>query len=246
MNTSKAGDVAGKKYIYKSEFTSRPREGYRKATPRTCYGPSDSKDNSDTSSETTTDEESSMADSLVEDTNYRRCNLPLNNVHLVGRSEPLPASQLSLAESVCGPSRTCPAATAEDCQTANRESEERLGLLLECDVEDGFQNKVTKKIRYTAGVQCSRRVHIDFDHVPHKPDVARGNKLSQPVPDLLYGYKRSLFEQNGATIDPLLAKSISANKAILMLPFLAIEIKAQWPPASGNLCVAENQATGSS
>lgn len=187
-----------------------------------------------------------MGNSLVEDTNYRLYNLPLNNVHLVGRSEPLPESQVSLAERICGPSRTCPEAAAEDCQTTNRQSEERLGLLLECDVEDGFQNQLTKKIGYTVGVQCSRRVHIDFDHVPHKPDVAQGNKLSQPVPDLLYGYKRSLFEQNGATVDSMLAKCMSANKAILMLPFLAIEIKGQWPPSSGNLCVAENQAAGSS
>ena len=66
------------------------------------------------------------------------------------------------------------------------------------------------------------------------------------APDLLYGYERASLEKNSVRLDLTLNKYTCANKEMLMLPFLAIELKGQWPASSGNLCVAENQAAGSS
>ena len=129
-----------------------------------------------------------MGDSLVEHENYRLYNLPLNNVHLVGRSQSLPASQLSLAERICGFASTSPGAIADDFQAANRQAEKVHGLLSESHIAQGILHKLATKWDYIAEFQHSQRIYMNCDHVPHKPDIAQGSKLSQPVPDLGSGY----------------------------------------------------------
>ena len=201
---------------------------------------------SEASCESATDDDDSAmgAPSGVELHNYREVHLASNNIHLVSLVEPIPASQLGLAERICGPTGTSPDPTIGEVHAAICETTDCADPPWESRVERRFLDKFQKS--ESLGFKCCMRIQIHDRHVPHKPGTAQSPKISHPVPDLLYGYSGNKLSQDGTALDgPSLDHTI-ANGEKLMLPFLAVEAKGQWPASTGNLCVAENQAAGSS
>lgn len=206
---------------------------------------------SDSSSEANGDESltaDSEMDRKVELTEYRHKHLAWNKIHLVHRDEALPESQVALAEHICRQDRASPDPTMEGLGAPSHGLPKRLALVYEADVMQNFFAIFTdEKSSNAAGMFCSKGLPINKRHVPENPEAPPDSKLSQPKPDLLYGYYEDAFEQgNGTNFHPTLVVDAVANNACLVLPFLTVEFKGQWPASAGNLCVAENQAAGSS
>lgn len=139
-----------------------------------------------------------------------------------------------------------PEPTVEEVAT-DSELKELRGLAYEHDVVDVFLKKFAPPNTTHAPVfKLSRQVHIREKHVPSSPSAIKGVKISKPMPEIIYGYSSKAFPRDAEALDSKARVDVDANDAGLMLPFLAIEAKGQWPGTSGNLCVAENQAIGSS
>jgi hypothetical protein len=80
------------------------------------------------------------------------------------------------------------------------------------------------------------------------PDFGTKLKVSNPVPDMLYGYNRlKAFTHGQRThLNSMVGNKIIANTENLVLPFFVIEFKADGPGGSGSMWGATNQCLGGS
>ncbi|TQS33432.1 hypothetical protein Golomagni_06224 [Golovinomyces magnicellulatus] len=113
----------------------------------------------------------------------------------------------------------------------------------ELKVSDHFTYEIASSHRKSTQVSNNRSLTMHRQHMPssNTANIPLDQRLSQPVPDLLYGYPDKAMSQYYMHTPNLIA-----NTQGLILPFFAIEFKAEGPSSNGNLWVAENQAMGAS
>lgn len=95
---------------------------------------------------------------------------------------------------------------------------------------------------YEHGLVHAKSMSLPSRYVPSNPSVLRS--ISQPKPDLAYGYSASPHPSSGLTIrqcnaGPVLATLGSSDS---FYPFFVIEFKSD----GGSICAAENQCAGDS
>lgn len=138
--------------------------------------------------------------------------------------------------------RDSPEPTAEEL-LADQDFNDVLYGAEESKVADYFKEKIANTGGSSRPV-LNKSLQIQRQHLPSNPALPPDCKLSCPAPDSLYGYSDSHFSRHGAQLAEM--PTLAANTQGLLLPFFAVEFKAQGPSSNGNLWVAENQAMGAS
>ncbi|KAK8128771.1 hypothetical protein PG984_009879 [Apiospora sp. TS-2023a] len=188
---------------------------------------------------------------LVEQPDYRSKNLAENNIHLLPRTSRIPLPKY--VSDVCDDMRKPGVSPAPTPQELLREMA-RLGKLqndgaAESRVEDFFKENVFPTATTVADDGLELVSKPTFLHcIPNGPTP---NKVSRPVPYLVYGYDATdsgmpfshVQKSAGAMMDPRLG--IIDSGKVLSFPFFVIEFKGDGP-MNGNLWVATNQCLGSS
>ncbi|MCJ1462007.1 hypothetical protein MMC07_000607 [Pseudocyphellaria aurata] len=189
----------------------------------------------DTASSTT--DTGSQSKSMVQDPEYREINLAWNNIFMRERWEPFPEQVGSLIDYVRR-DRDSPEPTPESVW---RDSD--LVLLTKGAPEDTvkayFRDRVFPPLSGTTVVS---------DNLPMMkqavPNIHDKFKISNPQPDLLYGYGRlNTFPQRELQLRTM-GYELSANISRLIYPFLLIELKGDSPNKTGSLWAATNQCLG--
>ncbi|KAG9228381.1 hypothetical protein BJ875DRAFT_446929 [Amylocarpus encephaloides] len=133
--------------------------------------------------------------SLVEDPNYRRLNLAVNNIYMRPSREQFPQHIARLLNEVRknrdspGPSldQVCQDTRLEDLEMGTREP----------DVEKNFHTYVFPDPELTDILKRTDRNPMAKHTVP---DVGSKIKVSTPVPDMLFGYTDEVFPQQQAQL----------------------------------------------
>lgn len=188
---------------------------------------------------------------LIEQPDYRSKNLKENYVHVSTRLLPLPIpTNVTDKCDDMGKSRASPEPTPEETPLETEDLYELQDYggagsrVKDCFKGDFFP---LKKVVARDGLRpVSRPTFIHC--IPNAPTR---NRISRPVPDLVYGYNatdpRSAFSDKqkiaGTMMDPELGVVDSGNN--LAFPFLVIEFNGDWT-GSGSLWVATNQCLGAS
>ncbi|KAK3682815.1 hypothetical protein B0T22DRAFT_294968 [Podospora appendiculata] len=182
----------------------------------------------------------SSAKSLVEDPFYRVLNLSTNGIHLRDINEEYPDQIADLVRDV-GKERSSPGPSPDEVRNdaALHKLETNGG---EPDVEEYFRNHVYPYSEPTGALQRSDRQPISKHAVP-----ATGSKfrVSNPIPDMLYGYSRNAFSQQNAQLASMGVEPVANNQG-LIYPFFIVEFKGDGPAGAGSLWVATNQCLGGS
>ncbi|KAH6620750.1 hypothetical protein B0J18DRAFT_444996 [Chaetomium sp. MPI-SDFR-AT-0129] len=179
-------------------------------------------------------------DGLVEEPFYRDYNLAANGIYMQHPCDPLPEDPSKLVDSMRR-DRKSPGPSVDEVEN-NRELQ---GLLLGAEafeVEDYFKHHIVPSIEATDQLQWSGREPMAKHTLP---PLQSNYKVSNPAPDLLYGYRKlqAFPEKRQQTqlisMGPeLMATDISPS---LIYPFFTVEFKGD----SGNMWVATNQCLGS-
>jgi hypothetical protein len=179
--------------------------------------------------------------SLVEDPLYRDMNLAANNIYMRSSREQFPEHIVDLIDYV-RQDRDSPG-PSPDKVWQDRALEE-LGMgSAEPDVEKYFQTRIFPDCDPGDILKRSDRQPMAKHTVP-----STGSKLkvSNPVPDMLYGYNRqNAFPHQQAQLISMGTEMVANNQGLLY-PFFAIEFKGDGPSGSGSLWVATNQCLGGS
>ncbi|KAF4338766.1 hypothetical protein FBEOM_7331 [Fusarium beomiforme] len=176
---------------------------------------------------TPTETQSKFSGPLVENPLYRDCNLALNNILLLDSRTKLPPHLVDLTESLKkGRSSPEPEPSKNDdlyaLETVSNEAK----------VEEFVRKYVIPPDSNTGNIQRSDRVFVNRKALPATEPHAR---LSIPVPDLLYGYRFSAFEQDHRTEIATCGNFAIANGEGLFFPFFSIEFKGDGPSSRGRL-----------
>ena len=176
---------------------------------------------------------------LVESPHYRDENLAFNNIYLRPLYEPLPEHIASLVEDI-----------RKDCDSS--------GLSLDQIKQDTGLNELWRGERSETDIK--EYLKMNFFPFPSQQDVLRRSndipmyqhtvpsirsdyKVSNPIPDTLFGYKSYItFLQQQKELSSL-GHERNANSEALLFPFLIIEYKTD---NTGSLKVATNQCLGAS
>ncbi|KAL7926037.1 hypothetical protein ACQKWADRAFT_281581 [Trichoderma austrokoningii] len=182
----------------------------------------------------------SSSRALVEDPFYRSQNLVLNNVFMRDRREQFPQHVSSLVDHIRG-GRESPGPSPDEVWQDTALTDLETKGLDEPEVEDYFRDRMFFKPKPEDSLQRSDRQPMSRHAVPNtEPQF----KVSNPIPDMLYGYKRDHIFPDPRT--PLVSigneMNGTANTQELMYPFLVIEFKGN----GGNLWAATNQCLGGS
>ncbi|KAL7917041.1 hypothetical protein ACQKWADRAFT_307762 [Trichoderma austrokoningii] len=176
---------------------------------------------------------------LVEDPLYREMNLALNNIYLRPLREQLP-SQIAELVSHMRRDRDSPGPSTEQVWKDALLNELWMGTG-ERNVESYFRERIFLTCLPEDILDYSSRQPMARHTVPN----ARSNfKVSNPVPDMLYGYRRhTAFPQQQIQLASMAADMV-ANSQNLLYPFFTIEFKGDGPSGSGSLWTATNQCIG--
>lgn len=209
-----------------------------------CCGASDCDNISESFSDNETDSSSTTNKTpAVELPGYRAQTLARNHVYILDRTDILPLPQASLVARICGERRASSEVTISGF-TADTKLRKLRGLVDEADVTSIFLEKFGNiEPNESINKKYSQRVRIYRTLVPN---VVSTEPLSQPAPDLIYGYSLDALQQYVERIHSLHVSHITATENQLTLPFFSIEFKGQTPSSGSGLYVAENQAVGSS
>ena len=177
--------------------------------------------------------------SLIEDPEYRDYNLASNNIYMRSRRNQYPEHISDLVDLVRR-DRDSPGPSA-DGVWQDEDIEDLARGVEESKVQRYFQNEIfprpTDIVTRTERLPMARRA---------VPDAKSRYKVSNPVPDLLYEYKRNgAFPQQQAQLLSMGYEMI-ANDANLLYPFFVIEFKGDGPSGAGSLWVATNKCLGGS
>lgn len=185
-------------------------------------------------------------DEKVKHADYQFRNLAFNKVHLLNRYDDIPESHLGLVNRIAGQPGASLEHSVEKVEVAKQELKARYGLLHQVDVFNALFRLFMNPKTTTSASQVNMMQPIFTKHLPKYFKAPEEFDLSQPTPDLLFGYSFCAFEQNGDRLCPEHICHTSADESLLLLPFLAVHMEGQWPTSESNLCVAENKAAGSS
>jgi hypothetical protein len=164
---------------------------------------------------------------LVESALYRDFNLALNNILLLDSRTELPPHILTLVDSR-KKGRSSPEPIAKD----NNDLYAMEAGASEAKVEEFVRNNIIPPDSSTDTIQRSDRVFVSRAVLPVTQPYSR---LSVPVPDLLYGYRFSAFEQDQRTQIATCGNFAIANSEGLSFPFFAVEFKGDGPSSKGSL-----------
>ncbi|KAK7926785.1 hypothetical protein PG985_003783 [Apiospora marii] len=198
---------------------------------------------------TGTYQSSSSTGRQVERQDYRRVNLMENGIEMLPRKTPLPAHVSALCNTI-GKPRTSPEPTPE-------EAEQEMAFLqslqfhgaTEAEVEDHYKDDLFPGGKRVCKDGLAFRAKPTFQHcIPSGPSP---NKVSKPIPDLVYGYTTkpefTKFSESdrvaGQKLTPPMGEIASSGD--LSFPFFVIEFKGAGP-VNGNPWVATNQCLGGS
>lgn len=112
----------------------------------------------------------------------------------------------------------------------------------EADVEEYFRNNVYPYPKSIDSLKRSDRQPMAKHTVPNTGSQLR---VSNPAPDMLYGYSRNAFPQQQAQLISM-GTDMVANNQDLIYPFFVIEFKGDGPTGGGTMWVATNQCLGGS
>ncbi|PHH91666.1 hypothetical protein CDD83_10751 [Cordyceps sp. RAO-2017] len=197
---------------------------------------------SDMSGATPTSGRSSGA--LVQDPFYRVRNLALNGICMRHPLETLPTHVEGFVDTVLQP-RGSPVPSPDEIKR-DRPLYDLLMGAAESQVEQYFATNINPLNQLSTGcIKCDKRQPMLKETVPTREPRFR---ISNPIPDLLYGYdpsqvfhgRQSRFMYANNEIDG------TANNLGLMFPFLVVEFKGDGPTGGGTMWVAANQCLGAS
>ncbi|KAL2176471.1 uncharacterized protein P884DRAFT_261034 [Thermothelomyces heterothallicus CBS 202.75] len=175
---------------------------------------------------------------LVEGPLYRDLNLASNRVYMRERYEQFPEHVSSLIDHVRR-DRESPGPSLEQVwQDQDLTALETRGLD-EPEVEDYFRDRMFPKPKQGDSLQRTDRQPMLRHAVPNYGSSLR---ISNPTPDMLYGYSRHHAFPDQQTQLISMGEEPVANNQGLMYPFLVIEFKGN----GGDLWVATNQCLGGS
>ncbi|KAF5007161.1 hypothetical protein FDECE_6514 [Fusarium decemcellulare] len=168
---------------------------------------------------------------LVEHPRYRDTNLAENNIYLRDSRHQLPRHISTLVTSVQR-DRESPLPSPNTVEN-NADLYAMEMEASEAEVEEFFRNNIAPRTGRDDQIKRSDRIPMNKATLP----VANPqHKLSNPVPDMLYGYNRpQAFSNNQRTQISTTGNSAVANSEGLLCPFFAIEFKGDGP--SSNACV---------
>ncbi|KAJ9133153.1 hypothetical protein NKR23_g10945 [Pleurostoma richardsiae] len=177
--------------------------------------------------------------SLVEDPLYRDMNLAANNIYMRPLREQFPSEVADLVNYVRR-DRDSPGPSQEEVWQDAELNELWIGAG-EPKVEDYFKDKIFPKSRPGDVLDHSDRQPMARHTVPNAGSKLR---VSNPVPDMLYGYNRqAAFPQQQAQLISMGTEMVANNQYNgLLYPFFIIEFKGD----SGSMWVATNQCLGGS
>jgi hypothetical protein len=168
-------------------------------------------------------------------------NLAANNIHFRHAYDEFPAEVAGLVNYV-GQERDSPGPSFEEIRQNKRLRD--FGMEgAEPDVEEYFNTHLFPNPDASDPLKRSARQLMAKHTVP---STGSKHKVSTPVPDVLYGYNRSVAfaQQQGQLIS--MDNEMVANSHDLLYPFFVIEFKGDGPSSNGSLWVATNQCLGGS
>ena len=177
--------------------------------------------------------------SLVEDPAYRYMNLAANNIYLRSSREQFPQDIIDLIDQVRR-DRDSPGPSTD--QVWQDTALEELGMGAgEPEVEDYFRSNIFRQLGPKDALKRADRQPMARHAVPN---AASRHKVSNPVPDMLYGYKRHhAFPEQQAQLISMGTEMVANNQYNgLLYPFFVVEFKGD----SGSMWVATNQCLGGS
>ncbi|KAJ8127247.1 hypothetical protein O1611_g6392 [Lasiodiplodia mahajangana] len=218
----------------------RDTDGF--AVPPTPPLPESPSEESGTQSNFTGDSTRSSKRSLVEDPDYRRTNLTANHIYMPIRVEKLPDHISALVDDM-RKDRGSPEPTLDEV------SQDRNLATLGCmgageqQVEKYFNSRIFPLPDLTEPLHRSDKQPMLKRAVP---TTSPKHNLSNPVPDILYGYNLNYAFPSQQLQLSLMVNEAKANNYESLYPFLVVEFKGEGPSGSGNLWVAANQCVGGS
>ncbi|KAI5861294.1 hypothetical protein GGS23DRAFT_598461 [Durotheca rogersii] len=183
----------------------------------------------------------SYSRSLVEDQLYRDVNLPANNIYMRSSREQFPEHIATLIDDVRR-DRTSPGPSREEVWEDT--ALERLSLgASEPQVENYFRREIFPDPGPSDPLERADRLPMSRHAVPNTGSQL---KVSNPVPDMLYGYNlHNAFPQQQGQLASMGSEMV-ANSQNLIYPFFVIEFKGDGPSGGGTIWVATNQCLGGS
>ncbi|KAK0655217.1 hypothetical protein B0T16DRAFT_316280 [Cercophora newfieldiana] len=173
---------------------------------------------------------------LVEEPFYRERNLAFNHVYMRHRDEPFPEHVANVVDYV-RKERDSPGPSPDDVYR-----DRILGTLeirpKKPDVENYFNDRVFPKFGEENGLMRSDRQPMSRYAVPN---AGTQFKISNPTPDMLYGYSHHAFPNQLKQLFSMGDEPVANNQG-LMYPFFVIEFKGH----GEDLWVATNQCLGGS
>ncbi|KAH7309141.1 hypothetical protein B0I35DRAFT_453649 [Stachybotrys elegans] len=168
-------------------------------------------------------------------------NLAANNIFIRALHDPLPPRVADIVRLI-SLDRGSPEPLREDIEQDEELNELWLGAG-EHQVEHYFKHAIFPN---PGPIDSLRRVDRQPMAKHTVPTMGFGLNISNPVPDMLYGYNRPrAFHQQQSQLISMGAEMV-ANDEGLMHPFLLVEFEGQGPSGGGNLWAATNQCLGGS
>lgn len=178
--------------------------------------------------------------SLVEDTFYRERNLAANGIYMRGISEKLPGNISGLISNI-GKDRASPGVSQDSVLNDVQLYQLKMGAA-KYEVEEYFRTNIYPSPNATDTLKRSDKQSMLKHTMPYtKPEF----RVSNPVPDMLYGYSIEAFSRHQAQLIFTGAEAV-ANNSGLICPFFAIEFQGDGPTGAGSMWVAANQCLGDS
>jgi hypothetical protein len=177
---------------------------------------------------------------LVEDPFYRSRNLAANNIYMRSSREQFPEHITGLIDRI-RKDRDSPGPSPDQVWQDRALEELSMGAG-EPKIEDYFRAKIFPKPEPGGSLDRTDRQPMAKDTF-----LSAGSrlKISNPVPDMLYGYNNDAFPQQQTQLISM-GTEMLANSEGLIYPFFAIVFKGDGPAGTGSLWVATNQCLGGS
>ncbi|KAK3371258.1 hypothetical protein B0T24DRAFT_595093 [Lasiosphaeria ovina] len=177
--------------------------------------------------------------SLAEDPDYRDLNLAATNVYMRHPCDPIPEHITDLVDYV-RQDRDSPGPSADEVRQDRDLHDLSMGAG-KPQVEEYFRTNIYPYPKSTESLQRSDRQPMAKHTIPSTGSML---KVSNPVPDMLYGYNRhGAFPQQQSQLVSM-EREPRANNQGLIYPFFVIEFKGDGPTGVGSMWVATNQCLG--
>lgn len=186
----------------------------------------------------------SSSRSLVEDPLYRDANLAENGIFMLSSYDELFPEHVARLVDEMSKDRDSPGPSLDELRRETALYDLEMGSA-EGDVEKYFQKSVFPNPTLSSdSLKTSLRLPMGKHTVPN---TGSKFKVSNPVPDMLYGYKRhGTFTRAQEAQFNSMGNTMMANSQNLAYPFFVIEFKGDGPSEAGSLWAAASQCLGGS